>query len=191
MKLEEAKQLLNMNGYILEEKISDNKIDLSIIDKWMPTNLNLTDEGLNEDHWIDKKTGEVYYTWDAAVRFAKKVPGYHLPSPKEWYKLLEACGCIGEKNDPVIVYEDMPPAVGKCYDNLDYFKNKLGIKYIGRFSRQVYGIRNVGDYVSFWTSYDNNDRAWLIQLWNRYNGGKLFTETDYKENGLSVRLVKD
>lgn len=69
---------------------------------WMSKNLAIDDGG--EGIFYNSNNKEYYYTWDAAVRIAKAIPGWHLPSCEEWNTALEVCGagCIsgGHKGDP-------------------------------------------------------------------------------------------
>lgn len=73
-------------------KVTDNIVEKMIQignQKWMAKNLNLTDEELGIDHWKNPYNGEIYYTWEAANRIAKKVEGFHLPTDEEWDKACE------------------------------------------------------------------------------------------------------
>ena len=55
---------------------------------WMAENLAIDDGG----EGIIKKNGETYYTWRAANRILEKTPGWHLPSNKEWFTLIDDAG---------------------------------------------------------------------------------------------------
>ena len=52
---------------------------------WSLENLNIDDGGVGI--YTNPDTGEVFYTYDAAKRVAGNIPGWHLPSPDEWYDL--------------------------------------------------------------------------------------------------------
>ena len=63
---------------------------------WMSKNLAIDDgEGGIYTQTANYGQGEVteyYYTWDAAVRVAASLEGWHLPSQAEWNTLLSSVG---------------------------------------------------------------------------------------------------
>ena len=149
---------------------------------WMAENLKLTDDGLDRDHWKNPKNGEVYYSWDAAMRLAKKVPCFHLPTSKEWNQLAEACGCVYEDT------EESNPDL-QDYNNTDDLKKKLVIKLVGWYetgNKDFFSIRSLAN---FWTSTEKDNK----NAYNRHfgNGDYMRSRHIYKKYGLSVRLVKD
>lgn len=153
------------------------KIDMKVVNKWAKKNMNITDEGLGKDHWKDKKTGEVYYTWDAAVRLANKVSGYHLPNVKEWNDLALACGAICTNPNEIEIYKD--------FDSCQELIRLLNIKLVGDYYRDK--LNHFGKCSNFWTSdrYDRN-RASSKSL-----GSLLSTYATIDNYGCSVRLVRD
>ncbi|MBO4689880.1 MAG: hypothetical protein J5621_03300, partial [Paludibacteraceae bacterium] len=64
--------------------------------EWMQENLAIDDGG--EGIYYNEKNGQYYYTWDAAMRVAKSIPGWHLPSAEEWNAAAEACGATVKDN---------------------------------------------------------------------------------------------
>ena len=102
---------------------------------WMSENLSITDEGLGKDHWKNPNNGEVYYTWEAAKRLAKKVPGYHIPTNEEW---KEAC-------------EDSK------------LKEKLGIALVGFRGTDFYQVNSIGYYWSSSEFAHNN--SWYLAFY--------------------------
>lgn len=154
--------------------------------EWMVENLSITDDGLGKDHWKNPKNGEVYYSWEAAVRIAQEVKGFHLPSPEEWNQLIENCGGIDATAEALKCTSSL-----KDYDNISTIKTKLNITFVGCYT--LYDkkyVDNDGSY--FWTSS-------IAQTYTTYRCGyiryfdKNFSEGKYGDikNGLSVRLVKD
>ena len=138
---------------------------------WMAENLNITDDMLGIDHWKNPDNGEVYYTWYAAMRLAKKVEGFHLPTDKEWDKACEKCGGVQNEYGE---YE-------KCS-----LKQKLKIKLAGNYDGNFYYVGSEG---YFWSVSDySNDFAWY-----RYfsHGASMYGNYNIKTNGYSVRLIKD
>lgn len=132
--------------------------------EWMAENLSITDEGLGKDHWKNPKNGEVYYSWDAAMRVAKTIPGWHLPTAEEWDILcLRDHECAKKLYDTLMV---LP--VG--YSNVDSFI------YVGSFAYFWSATEYCGDsaYLRGFNTSDATDR-----------------HISYKSYGLSVRLIKD
>lgn len=64
--------------------------------EWTTINLRLDDGG--EGIYHNEYNGETYYTWDAAVRVAGKIPGWHLPTREEWQELVKFCDADARKN---------------------------------------------------------------------------------------------
>lgn len=146
---------------------------------WMAENLNLTDDKLSEDHWINPSNNEVYYTWEAAMRLAKKVPDFHIPTAEEWNQLAEACGGVCRnpiKNNPGF----------RVYDNIQELKNKLSIKLAGYYRGSFY---NVGSYAYFWTSTEGSSSNAYLRSFD--TGSSMDSYASNKSRGFSVRLVKD
>lgn len=132
---------------------------------WMSENLFVTDSG-DGIHW-NKDNDEWYYTWEAAKRIADKIPGWHLPTVKEWNELLEAIG--GDGTDLRV----------ESWNGT----NKYGFSAVpaGLWDN---GPSEVGSYARFWTSLygiNRNINSYTC-VYAGYYGQKL---------GLSVRLVKD
>lgn len=150
--------------------------------EWMAENLNLTDDGLGKDHWKNPKNGEVYYSWEASMRIANKVEGFHLPSVGEWNPLAEDCGCV---------YEDQKESNSDLqnYNNTDELKKKLVIKLVGFYETGNKDFFSVRALAGFWTSTEKNNKdAYMRHFGNwDYMRSRYF----YKKHGLSVRLVKD
>jgi uncharacterized protein (TIGR02145 family) len=152
---------------------TNHKIDMKVVNKWMKKNLDVTDKGLNKDHW--EINGEIYYTLKAAKRIAKKVSGYHLPTLNEWHKLAEACGCS-------LIDEEGKFKTFKKGNIV----NLLKIKNTGYCYETLSGKQNVIESNGyFWTSENGGCCAYV-------DSGTF--ETGYfddKTGGLTVRLVKD
>lgn len=136
---------------------------------WMNKNLNVDDCG--EGIFFNNDNGEYYYTWVAAKRIADKIPGWHLPSVKEWDELLEATG--GDGVDLRV----------ESWNGT----NRYGFSAVpaGRWDN---GASEVGSYARFWTSLQlgsygiNRNIDSYTCVYEGYYSQKL---------GLSVRLVKD
>lgn len=137
---------------------------------WMSKNLAIDDGG--EGIFYNPKNKEYYYTWDAAVRIAKAIPGWHLPSVDEWNEACEACG--------------VEPIDGRGYvEDARELNDRLKVLPAGRYSGSFYGV---GSYANFWTMTESGSYAY-----GRYfdTGATMHQNTGFKNGGCSVRLVKD
>ena len=143
---------------------------------WTATNLAVDDGG--EGIYKNPKNNETYYTWDAAMRVAKSIPGWHVPSALEWNEAALACGATEKP------YEDAPNL--NDYKDAQEFKDNLDVKlaglYIGSFS-------NVGSNAYFWTSTESSSTRAYYRYFS--TGASMGSYNLTKNNGLSVRLVKD
>ena len=149
--------------------------------EWMAENLNLTDDGLGKDHWKDEITGEVYYTWEAAKRLAKKVEGFHLPSSEEWNQLADSCRCICS--------EEKKQCFNRDYNNIYELRKKLRIKLAGWYAPNSGEVIWKDSFANFWTSSETNEN----EAYYRYLGVSDYFNYCYdtKCEFFSVRLVKD
>ncbi len=137
-----------------------------------------------------KKYG-VLYNWTAANDVCPA--GWHLPTEKEWVKLLNYLG--GEDN-----------AGGKMKSVYGWLSPNTGATNSSGFSGLPAGYKkNYADYDSFnydekgetlncWSSTTNPDArlsnyAWILVLRNERSS--VFTCTSYKASGFSVRCLKD
>lgn len=137
---------------------------------WMNKNLDVSDGG--EDIYFNKDNGEYYYTWEAAKRIADKIPGWHLPSRKEWDELIEATG------------NDAANLRAKSWEGTD----KYGYAVIPASYCHM-GFSSASSDAYFWTSESKGSSAWYrgIGTARRVEEGL----NAYQSCGFSVRLVKD
>ena len=147
--------------------------------EWMQENLAIDDGG--EGIYYNEKNGQYYYTWDAAMRVAKSIPGWHLPSAEEWNAAAEACGATVKDNK----WKDDPYM--RDYKDTKNLYDKLRVLPVGGYGGGSFG--NVGSYACFWSATE--DFSYLA--YGRYFGtrGTLGQDTGGKGYGYSVRLVKD
>ena len=157
-----------------------NSINLDYISigtqKWTLNNLNVIDNGLGKDHWINPENGEVYYSWKAAVRISEKIEGFHLPSRMEWIKLIEEFGGIINYSNNFYTR----------YENLKDLTTKLLVKLTGHCYHYSFNYVNVHTYL--WTSdnVDNRD-AGCIET-----NGLIYDIASYaKCFSFPIRLVSD
>lgn len=155
---------------------------------WMAENLAIDDGG--DGIFKNEENGEYYYTWDAAMRIAKAIPGWHLPSAVEWRSAAIA-------RDASEIYTDNKGYMDYMgywnYENVDVLKKELNVIFAGYY---VYlcapRLRDVGDAGRFWTSTPNKYEPTHIISLGCNLSGRMDTYTTVKNLfGLSVRLVKD
>ena len=145
---------------------------------WMAENLAIDD---GDGIYYNKKNGQYYYTWDAAMRIAKSISGWHLPSAEEWNAAAEACGAEvvdnDDKDDPYLRDYDNTK---KLYDTLRVLP--VGYYFVGSF----YGV---GSCAYFWSATEDDSYS----AYSRYfdTSDTMGQGMDSEDYGFSVRLVKD
>ena len=147
--------------------------------EWMQENLAIDDGG--DGITYNPDNGQYYYTWDAAVRVAKSIPGWHLPSVEEWNAAAEACGATVADNK----WKDDPYM--RDYEGTENLYDKLRVLPVGGYFGGSFGF--VGSSAYFWSATEGYSRS-------AYRRGFDTSDTMYqgtlsKVNGFSVRLVKD
>ena len=146
---------------------------------WMQENLAIDDGG--DGIYYNDKNGQYYYTWDAAMRVAKSIPGWHLPSAEEWNAAAEACGA-NVKDDK---WKDYP--YRRDYAGTEKLYDTLRVLPVGIYGGGSFGA--VGSYACFWSATeDDSTNAYLRGFGTSVT---LYQSTYYKDSGFSVRLVKD
>lgn len=145
---------------------------------WMAENLAIDDGG--EGIYKNPSNNEYYYTWDAAMRVVKNIPGWHISTSWEWNEAALACGANEEPYAGNYNLND--------YKDAQELKDKLVVKPAGyQFSHT---FSKVGSRAYFWTA----DEYALSRACYRY-----FTEdalmgsyyNDKTNYAYSIRLVKD
>lgn len=124
------------------------------------------------------KNNEYYYTWEAAMRVAKSIPGWHLPSTLEWNDAALACDATEKRYKGNTYLND--------YKDAQSLKDKLGVKLAGYYSGSFY---DVGTRAYFWTSTEGSSSIAYYRLFS--TGTSMVSDTDNNYYGNSVRLVKD
>lgn len=144
---------------------------------WMAENLTIIDGG--EGIYLTPENGQHYYTWDAAMRVAKSIPGWHLPTTLEWNAAALACGATERPHMDNPNYNE--------YDDVKVLKDKLGVKLAGHYNNG--GVGKVGDHAYFWTSTECSSLSAYLRCFSTGNaeGSNYYL----KDCGHSVRLVKD
>ena len=146
---------------------------------WMAENLAISDGGVGITYNPDN--GQYYYTWDAAMRVAKSIPGWHLPSAEEWNAAAEACGAEVVDND----YKDDPYM--RDYEGTEKLYVSLSVLPVGYCD--VGSFVDVGSYAYFWSATEGNSYYAYYRVFD--TSGTMYLHVGYNGDGLSVRLVKD
>ena len=148
---------------------------------WMAKNLAIDDGGEGiyayTANYGQGDVQEHYYTYDAAMRIAASVPGWHLPSKDEWNTLINRVG-------------NMASSLKSTYGWLsgngtdDYgFAAFPG----GQLSSPTGDPYNFGQIAYFWTSTPSNS------TWSYFYNIYTSILSNYGSNStlMSVRLIKD
>lgn len=147
---------------------------------WMAENLSIDDGKGGIYHNPDNN--ETYYTWDAAMRIASAIPGWHLPTTLEWNEAALSCGATEKP------YENGLNPNCNDYENAQALKDKLGVKLAGLRNTGSFII--VGGYALFWTATECSSTGAYSRffstgaLMNSGSNGKTY-------RAYSVRLVKE
>lgn len=158
---------------------------------WMAKNLAI-DDGQGGIYSEDNVTAngvnfgtQYYYEYDAAVRVANSIQGWHLPTKAEWETLISYCGgtdVAGGKLKSTTGWNDSHNGT----DNYGFTAYPVGDMYAGG-SR----VNSKGRYTYFRTSTTSGSSTTvffisLAQPYNSIYSGSLTLTRPY-----SVRLIKD
>ena len=123
---------------------------------------------------------EYYYTWDAAVRIAASITGWHLPTRAEWNTLATTVGgasIAGPKLKSTYGWR-----VNNGTDDYDFAAFPAGSWSSGSFLF-------LGDDAFFWSNNSDstsNAYSYYFDSTEKMKGGSYA-----KSRGYSVRLIKD
>lgn len=152
---------------------------------WKRTNLSIDDgQGGIYTQTVNYGQGDVieyYYTWDAAVRVAGSVQGWHLPSDDEWRTLANQIG--GKSIAGTKLKSTYGWSSGNGTDDYGFRVLPAGYMYSG-------SLTYFGSSALFWTSYILSKYAY----YTNFNTTEAINWYSYNKNdsySLSVRLIKD
>lgn len=168
---------------------------------WKSKNLAIDDGGEGIEirnigivNGVDLGT-QYFYTWDAAVRVANSIPGWHLPTKDEWITLALYVGGeqIGTGNNYRIAGDKLKSTNGWNLGNDgtdDYGFTVLPVGYINS-QNEVYVGK--GSLSILWTSDTSLvPSTGTAAYYCYFNGTDTITINIFnKTDGLSVRLIKD
>lgn len=151
---------------------------------WMSKNLAIDDGGEGiYTQTVNYGQGDVveyYYTWDAAVRVAASIPGWHLPTKAEWDTLANAVGgtsVAGTKLKSTTGWSS-----GNGTDDYGFTVFPAGYEEAGSFG-------DLGSRARIWTATESSAAKAYLCFFS--TGASMYSINDLKTFGFSVRLVKD
>lgn len=152
---------------------------------WMASNLAIDDvgEGIKSFNvgvdGVDLGT-QYFYTWDAAVRIATSIQGWHLPSKTELETLFTTVGGTSTAGKKL---KSTNGGWGEFGGTDDYGFTALAAGY------NISGLGGEGNFATFWTDteYDSS-QSYACRL-QRVDEGYIFNSN--KTTGMSIRLIKD
>jgi len=157
---------------------------------WMTVNLDVDDGGegiyaYNNDESNVATYGRLY-TWDAAIRVAASIDGWHLPSDAEWTELIDYLGgesVAGGKLKETGTEHWSSPNTGAT--------DEYGFTALPGGYRNFYGsFHGIGSYGFWWSATE----LFATYAWNRLMGcniSDVYRNLYSKEFGRSIRLIKD
>lgn len=143
--------------------------------------------------FVNPSNGKTLFTWDAAVREAKKYPGWHMPTTEEFQELIDFCG--GEKAAGIKL------KTTKGWDGVEGWSDPgngidtygFSAKPVGPETTEHFGFDTPEDedgfYATYWSADENG--------WNDANTlaiGIVDSASIWRENkkhGAYLRLIKD
>ena len=147
---------------------------------WMAENLSIDDGG--DGIYYNKTNKQYYYSWDAAMRVAKSISGWHLPSAEEWNTAAEACGAEIVANG----YEKDPCT--RSYAKAQKLFECLNVRHTGYYDAHL-GFCKIGSDKYIWSASSVKcNYAYFrgFEMKSRFRQGM-----ESKRFGFPVRLVKD
>ena len=122
-----------------------------------------------------------FYTYDAAVRIADTIEGWHLPSKDEYNTLITYCG------GSTVAGGILKSTTGWTNNGTDdYGFNGLPV---GRINQNTEGHFDAGNYANFWTT-DHEGSNDGYEMYLASDSRTRFSD-EHRTNGFSVRLIKD
>ena len=152
---------------------------------WMAKNLAIDDgQGGIYTRTVNYGLGDVveyYYTWDAAVRVAANIDGWHLPSNKEWNSLISAAG--GSSTAGTKLKSTYGWSSGNGDGSYNFAVFPAGYWNSGSFY-------NVSNAARFWTATEYSSTSAYVRM---FNTGKQISSNYFTKTGRAhtIRLIKD
>lgn len=126
---------------------------------------------------------EYYYTWDAAVRVAASIQGWHLPTVAEWDALANSLGpasSVGIKLKSTYGWKDD----GNGTDDYGFAAFPAGYHNPNGFFMK-------NSYSDFWTATETSSTQANFRRFKNDSGSMAYSTGSKSKTHHSVRLVKD
>lgn len=157
---------------------------------WMSKNLTIDDgQGgitIYTNNYGQGDVVEYFYTWDAAVRVAASISGWHLPSQTEWNTLTTTAGGTSNAGKKLKATYGWKPSYAQGTDDFGFTALPAGYWYNDSGTEWKYASSGT----TFWTSDARSTAAAYV----RYivESASIYSDTGNKtKRAYSVRLVKD
>ena len=163
---------------------------------WKSVNLAIDDGGTGiktKDNVIANGVNfgtQYYYTWDAAVRIANSITGWHLPSKSEWETLVDYAG-----GGNTASYK-LRSTSGWNENNNGADVYGFSVIPVGYKMSSDNGTYEIGWNGNLWSSTEDSDtsKAYYTSI-GQSLWGNWYLDTSYKggksEDYYTVRLIKD
>lgn len=155
---------------------------------WMAENLAIDSEYPDEGKIVySDASGEYYYTRDGAGDVAARIPGWHLPTIKEWVQAIEACGGTIDRSS----IDPESDATDDIEDNIytaPGLVSKLRI-YLDGFLWDADDIPQLGKEGYFWTADTWSSTLAYCACFTKENTIGFDARSPFRY--CPVRLVKD
>lgn len=155
---------------------------------WMAENLHEDDggEGIAKVDSVISNGYELgpqtYYTYDAAVRVANTIDGWHLPTQAEWSTLIT----LMNRNSTDV------KSTYSWNNNNGTNLTGLNILPVGRINPYYTTVSTIGEEANIWSSTNIDDSnafaTFIYDFTTRWMSGLTGRDKQYKN---SVRLIKD
>lgn len=164
-----------------KEYLEENKDDFNNWFEELPEEINWEDNAIRSELAkvliapVDyAEGGKKCFTWEEACALRKKLSnGWRLPTRHEWAIIVEEFG----------VDENGRPSVDKLEKNLGLAKNGV--------IRDGDGARSAANYGYYWSSTPYSDGSYAYNLYFYSTASVYPSYSSSRQNGFSVRLVKD
>lgn len=160
---------------------------------WTSKNLDIDDGGegiytneLHDVNGVDLGT-QYYYTWNAAIRVANSIEGWHLPTSAEWDTLRTYCG------GGAVAGKKLKSTSGWTMEEYYPGTDEYGFKAYPVGYKDYYeeSFTSIGNTCRIWSNTEHDAlRSIIFDIVYYDNGASINGDID-KRSLLPVRLVKD
>lgn len=176
-------RVLKIGGRVLTRALELDYVKIGN-QTWMSKNLAIDDgqRGIYTQtvNYGQGNVVEYYYDWNAAVRVAATVQGWHLPTPAEWDALAETVG--GSSTAGTKLKTTYGWTSGNGTDDYGFAAFPAGSQNSGSSD-------SLGSRAYFWTATERSSSYAYYRYFRTV--ASMYSNYNSKSRGYSVRLVKD